>query len=153
MRIVGRVCFVIALLVSLVALDAQAGEPPIDVGEVTAALSSTDVDVPTLRSMVEQAVDALDATKLPRGAHTVLSVSVVRLDSRASSSAEVTCVVSATLRDRARGAVFAVVEGSARGQDDPGRLRGLQRATLRAAVTSAVSRVPEALRRRAGHGS
>ena len=78
----------------------------------------------------------------------MLSVSVVRLDARASASAEVTCVVSATLRDRRRGSIFAVVEGSARGQDEPRRMRGLQRATLRAAVTSAIARVPEAMRRR-----
>lgn len=150
---VGKIGYAVAVVLALAAFDARAGEPPIGVGEVTTALCSTDVDVDALRAMVEQAVGALDTTKLSHSAPAVLSVSVVRLDSRASSSAEVTCVVSATLRDRARGTVFAVVEGSARGQDDPGRMRGLQRATLRAAVTSAVARVPEALQQRASHGS
>jgi hypothetical protein len=149
---VGKIGYALGMVLALVAFDAQAGEPPIGVGEVTAAASSADVDEGMLRAMVEQAVGELDTTKLPRHAPAVLSVSVVRLDSRESPSAEVTCVVSATLRDRAHGSVFAIVEGSARGQDDPRRIRGLQRATLRAAVTSAVSRVPDALRQRAPHG-
>jgi hypothetical protein len=75
-------------------------------------------------------------------------VSVVRLESRTGSPAEVTCLVSATLRDRKRGAVFAVLEGSARGQDETRRLPALERAILRAAVSSAIARVPEAMRRR-----
>jgi len=57
-------------------------------------------------------------------------------------------LVSATLRDRRRGTVFAIMEGSARGQDEPRRLPALERAILRAAVGSAVARVPEAMRRR-----
>jgi hypothetical protein len=146
---VRKIGIAAAMILALTAFDAEAGEPPVGVGEVTAVLSSTDVDVEALRAMVEQAVGALDVTKLPRGAHAVLSVSVVRLESKAASSAEVTCVVSGTLRDR--GSLFAVVEGSARGQDDPGHMRGLQRATLRAAVTSAVARVPEALQQRVTH--
>jgi hypothetical protein len=78
----------------------------------------------------------------------VLSVSVVRLESHVASPADVTCVVSATLRDRRGGSVFAVMEGSARGQDEPGRVLALERNTLRAAVRSAVARVPEAMKSR-----
>lgn len=134
---------------ALVVFDARAaGEPPIGVGEVTASASSRDVDMGALRAMVTEAVETLDASTLPRGSSAVLGVSVVRLESRVASPAEVTCVVSATLRDRRRGAVFAVVEGSARGQDEPRRVRSLERAVLRAAVGSAISRVPEAMRRR-----
>jgi hypothetical protein len=77
----------------------------------------------------------------------VLSVSLVRLDAHADPL-EVTCVVSATLRDRQRGAVFAVLQGSARGKDEPRHRRSLERAILRAAVGSAISRVPEAMRSR-----
>ena len=133
----------------LVALDGRAaGEPPIGVGEVTASASSRDVDVGALRAMVTEAVETLDTSTLPRGSSAVLSVSVLRLDSRVTAPAEVTCVVSATLRDRRRGSVFAVVEGSARGQDEPRRMHALERAILRAAVGSAIARVPEAMRRR-----
>jgi len=146
---VGRIRFAVVLAAALVALDAHAaGEPPIGIGEVSAEASSRDVDVSLLRAMVTEAVGTLDASTLPRGASAVLSVSVVRLESRVASPSEVTCLVSATLRDRKRGTVFAVVEGSARGQDETRRLPALERAILRAAVGSAIARVPEAMRRR-----
>jgi hypothetical protein len=153
MTIVGRVRFAIAAALALgfAPLDAAAGEsgaPPVGVGEVGVAADSRDVDVDALRSMVVEAVGALDVSAVPKGAHAIVSVSVVRLDARDSSPAEVTCVVSATLRDATRGSVFAVLEGSAHGQDEPRRLRGLRRATMRAAVASAISRVPEAMNRR-----
>lgn len=137
------------LAAALVAVDARgAGEPAIGIGEVSAEASSRDVDMGALRAMVTDAVGTLDASTLPRGSAAVLSVSVVRLESRTGSPAEVTCLVSATLRDRKRGAVFAVLEGSARGQDETRRLPALERAILRAAVSSAIARVPEAMRRR-----
>jgi hypothetical protein len=113
---------------------------------VTAAGVSRDLDVTALRAMVSDALAALDPSGMPRDGAVVLSLSVVRLDSRPSAPAEVTCVVSATLRDRRRGSLFAVLEGSARGQDDPSRVRALEQATIRAAVSSAVARVPEAMR-------
>jgi hypothetical protein len=146
---VGRIRFAVVLAVALVAADARAtGEPPIGVGEVSAEASSRDVDMGVLRAMVTEAVGTLDASTLPRGSAAVLSVSVVRLESHVASPSEVTCLVSATLRDRKRGTVFAVVEGSARGQDEARRLPALERAILRAAVGSAIARVPEAMRRR-----
>ncbi|HEY3821506.1 MAG TPA: hypothetical protein VGL81_30270 [Polyangiaceae bacterium] len=146
----GRIRFAVVVAAVLFAIDARAaGEPPIGIGEVSAGVSSRDVDLDVLRAMVTEAVGTLDASTLPRGSAAVLSVSVVRLEARSASPAEVTCLVSATLRDRRRGTVFAVMEGSARGQDEPRRLPALERAILRAAVSSAVARVPEAMRRRA----
>ena len=145
----GRIRFAVVLAVALVAADARAtGEPPIGIGEVSAEASSRDVDMGVLRAMVTEAVGTLDPSTLPHGAAAVLSVSVVRLESRVASPSEVTCLVSATLRDRKRGTVFAVLEGSARGQDETRRLPALERAILRAAVGSAIARVPEAMRRR-----
>jgi hypothetical protein len=146
---VGKIRFAVLVAAALVGLDARAAGPPsIGIGEVTASSSTRDVDLGVLRAMVTDAVGTLDARTLPRGSAALLSVSVVRLESRAGSPAEVTCLVSATLRDPRRGTVFAVVEGSARGQDEPRRLAALERAILRAAVTSAVARVPDAMRRR-----
>jgi hypothetical protein len=147
-------------LMALVATDAGAADPLLGIGEVNAGAAGAfeDVDDGTLRGIVEEAIGTLDPGKLPRGRAALISVSVVRLESKppatsatggaagSTSSYEASCVVSATLRDRARGAVFAVLEGSARGQDEPRRRRVLARAILRAAVTSAVARVPEALR-------
>jgi hypothetical protein len=136
-----------ALAVSL--QGASAAEPPVALGEVTAqAAARDDLDVDALRTMAADALRSMDASTLPRGAHAVLSVSLVRMESHATTPAEVSCAVSATLRDRSRGAIYAVLEGSARGQDEPQRMRALERATLRAAVSSAIARVPEALRTR-----
>jgi hypothetical protein len=139
-----------ALAVALIVLaspDARPSQPAIGIGEVSIVEPTGDIDDGTLRAMVEEAVGSLDAVALPRGRAAVLSVSLVRLDAHADPL-EVTCVVSATLRDRQRGAVFAVLQGSARGRDEPRRRRSLERAILRAAVGSAISRVPEAMRSR-----
>jgi hypothetical protein len=139
----------IAAILAVTLQEAAAGDPVVSLGEVSVqAASRDDLDAEALRTMVADAVQSIDASTLPRGSHAVLSVSLVRLESRGSSPAEVSCLVSATLRDRSRGSVFAVLEGSARGQDEPRRIRALERAIMRAAVGSAVARVPEAMRRR-----
>lgn len=134
-------------LVVLAAPEARTAQPAIGIGEVSIVEPTAEIDDGTLRTIVEDAVGSLDAVALPRGRAAVLSVSLVRLDTH-SDPLEVTCLVSATLRDRQRGAVFAVLQGSARGQDEPRRRRSLERAILRAAVGSAISRVPEAMRSR-----
>ena len=146
----GRICVALVLLAAaLVSSDGYAGESPIGVGEVTTTAAASDADVAALRVMVEQAVAALDAGAMPkRRSAAVLSVSLVRLDARVTSQAEVTCVVSATLRDKAQGVVFAIIEGSARGQDDPRRMQALERSTMRAAVDGAIARAGEAMRQR-----
>jgi hypothetical protein len=114
----------------------------------TQAADGADIDPAALRTMVSQAVRTLDGSQLPRDAHAVLSVSLVRMNKRVDRSAAVTCAVSATLRDRSGGTLFAILEGTASGEDEPGRLRALERTTARAAVGSAIARVPEAMRKR-----
>jgi hypothetical protein len=149
MRKLASILSGVAVLAFAGSQGAGAAEPAVALGEVTAlAAQRDDVDLDALRTMAADAVSSLDEARMPRGAHAVLSVSVVRLESRASESAEVSCVVSATLRDRSRGSVFAILEGSARGQDEPRRMRVLERATLGAALRSAIARVPEAMKRR-----
>ncbi len=148
--------FGIGLVVAVWLQQANAGESPVEVGEVTVAAlagqpqaaDGADIDPSSLRTMVSQAVGTLDGSKLPHGARAVLSVSLTRMNARIGHSAAVTCAVSATLRERASGNVFAVLEGTASGEDDPRRLRVLERATVRAAVGSAIARVPEAMRTR-----
>jgi hypothetical protein len=126
-----------------------AGEAPVEVGEVTTqAVDGADIDPAALRTMVSQAVRTLDGSQLPRDAHAVLSVSLVRMNKRIEHSAAVSCAVSATLRDRSGGTLFAILEGTASGEDEPLRLHALERATARAAVGSAIARVPEAMRKR-----
>ena len=149
MRKLASILSGVAVLALAGAQGANAGEPAVALGEVTAqAAQRDDVDIASLRAEAEGALQGLEDSHLPRGTHAVLSVSVVRLESHAGGSAEVSCLVSATLRDRARGSVFAILEGSARGQDNPRRMRVLERATLGAALRSAIARVPEAMKRR-----
>jgi hypothetical protein len=149
MRKLASILSGLAVLAFAGSHGASAGEPAVALGEVTAlAAQRDDVDLAALRAEAEGALQSLEDSHLPRGTHAVLSVSVVRLESHAGGSAEVSCLVSATLRDRARGSVFAILEGSARGQDDPRRMRVLERATLGAALRSAIARVPEAMKRR-----
>lgn len=148
--------FGIGLLVAVWLQQADAGESPVEVGEVTVAAlagqaqaaGDAEVDPASLRTMVSQAVRTLDGSKLPRSARAVLSVSLVKMNARVGQSAAVTCAVSAALRERTSGNVFAVLEGTASGEDEPRRLHALERATARAAVASAVARVPEAMRTR-----
>jgi hypothetical protein len=150
----SAVPFGIGLLVAVWLQQGNAGESPVEVGEVVVpaldgqAAANADIDSASLRTMVSQAVRTLDGSKLPRGSRAVLSVSLVRMNARVDHAAAVTCGVSATLRDRAGGSIFAVIEGNASGEDEPRRLRALERATVRAAVGSAVARVPEAMQTR-----
>ena len=138
--------FGIAALVAVWLQEGHAAEAPVEVGEVTTEpAGGGGVDTPALRAMVTQALRTIDGSRLPRGSRAVLSVALVRMDSRVESSAAVSCAVSATLRDRRGGTVFALLEGSASGEDQPPRLHALERATVRAAVGSAVARVPEAM--------
>jgi hypothetical protein len=126
-------------------LLADTTEAPITVEEVRA--SPAEIDAQDFRALVDEAVSALDKSKLPPKAAVALSVALVQLESKVARGAEVRCTVSATLRDRKRGAIFAIVEGSARGEEDtPLRVRALQRATLKAALASAIGRVPDAMR-------
>jgi len=137
-------------IVAVLPSSALCAEPVVGIGEVTvaAARADDDVDDGTFRAIVEEAVGAIDSTRLPRGRSAVLSVSLVRLESGAQPPHdEMSCLVSATLRDR-RGAVFAVLQGSARGHDEPRRRRSLEKALLRAAVAGALAGVPEAMRSR-----
>jgi len=149
MRKLVSILAALGVLATVSTDGADAGEPAVELGEVTAqAAKRDDVDVDALRTMAADAVKSLDDAPMPRGTHAVLSVSLVRLESHASDSAEVSAVISATLRDRARGSIFAIVEGSARGQDEPKRMRTLEREIVHAALRSAVARVPEAMKRR-----
>jgi hypothetical protein len=128
-------------------LHAGAPDAPITVAEVsTQRAAGAEIDAREFRALVDEAVGALDKSKLPRKEAVALSVSLVKMESKVSSGAEVRCTVSATLRDRKRGAIFAMLEGSARGEDAPPRRRALERATLKAALASAIARVPEAMR-------
>jgi hypothetical protein len=96
--------------------------------------------------MLEQELPGVDVGK-PRPKPTVLSVSLVRMERTPSggNKAQVSVLVSATLRDKKKGAVVAVVEGRARAENEERLVELLEHATLKSAVRGALSRLPEAL--------
>jgi hypothetical protein len=57
----------------------------------------------------------------------------------------VVCVVSATVRDKKKGAIVAVLEGRARAENEERLAALLERAAMKSAVRGALARLPEAL--------
>jgi hypothetical protein len=162
----GKVGLTLAIMVGVVAVatasDARPPDTSVLVGEITALGADRADVVPVLRGMVEDEVGAIDKASLPRGVGpTVLSVSLVRMESRTTGDfargaqavqgpqgLDVSCEVSGALRSARHGAMFAVVEGRASAHGDARSAAALERATLRAAVSGAVSRVGDAMKRR-----
>lgn len=121
---------------------ADAGSRHLSLGEIAVLPSGAAHLTPELRADLEAEIRSLDLRGARKDA--ILSVSLVRLDTeRTRGSAAATCVVSATLRSRSGGVLFAMLEGHARAQ---GASDHIPESALRGAVHGALSRVPEALR-------
>ncbi len=133
----------------LVPLESSgAASPQVAIGEVTTEVARRDVDLGVvLRAMLEQELKSVDMGNRPQPKPTILSVSLVQMDRAQASPSKslVTVVVSATLRDKKRGAVLAILEGRARAENEDRLVDVLERAALKSAVRGAVSRIPEAL--------
>jgi hypothetical protein len=121
---------------------ADAGSKHLSLGEIAILPSGATNMTPALRSALVAEMGDLDL----RGSHkdAILSVSLVKLDSeRERGVASTTCVISATLRSRDGGVLFAVLEGRARAQ---GSSDHLSENAVRGAVHGALSRIPDALK-------
>ncbi len=122
--------------------DAEAADASqIAIGEVSGGkLPGTDAAV--VKSAAEGEIRQLDAAKLPRTRAYVVSLAVIGT----TDAPTVACTINATVTDRKTGVMLAILEGRARAEgraDDQTRA-----AVVRAAVKSAVSRLPEALPKR-----
>ena len=134
-----------ALALALVAGFGFAGESPVSLGEVTGATPSGEFSKP-LRSAVRDALDSADLGR-PRERF-VLSVSIQTLEAkkdgrRVSASA----VVSMVLRRQREQTLHAMLRGSATAEESDTTLDAAREDALRAAVESAMRRLPEALKR------
>ena len=120
---------------------ADAESRHLSLGEI-AVVAKTPADMkPSLRSALDAEMRDLDLRRARKDA--VLSVSLVKLDTEQQrGSASATCVISATLRSRDGGTIFAILEGHARAQGGG----HVDESALRGAVHGALSRVPEALK-------
>lgn len=131
--------FIVAIaLLSSSDVSADTNAKRVDLGEVSAAPKADASAVPLLRQATEQELSTLDLRTAKKDA--VLSISLVRLETEGQ---RVTCVVSATLRTKSGGTIFAILEGRAlvSGATDSARS-----ASLKGAVHGAVGRIPEALK-------
>jgi hypothetical protein len=137
------------LAIALLVAPASAGAPPpVSIGEVTSEVVREDVDMSlVVRGVLEQELPGVDLGKPGKPRPAVLSLALLRMDREAApnNKAQVTCVVSATLRDQKKGALVAILEGRARAENEENLVALLERATLKSAVRGALARLPEAL--------
>jgi hypothetical protein len=131
----------------LVGVTADAGRPPVSVGRIESRVTKRGDVKRVLESAVKSELGRMDLTGFRGRDHYVLSASLVKMDTVTESEhAETTCVVSATLTRQKGGALHAVLQGRARVTDRRDLAGASELAALRAAVRSAISRVPEAIR-------
>lgn len=124
--------------------NAVAAERPVALAEVTVNAKESALAPPEVR---EIALDAIVRTTWPTGRRdSLVSVSVVSMEARASGDgSSLTCLVSAALRDKRTGAVYAVVESRAT-REQKSVTAADERATVSVALGNAIARLPGALR-------
>ena len=129
-------------ILAAAAPTADAESRHLSLGEIAVVAKTPARDMkPSLKSALDAEMRELDLRTARKDA--VLSVSLVKLDTEQQrGSASATCVVSATLRSRDGGTIFAILEGRARAQGGG----HVDESALRGAVHGALSRVPEALK-------
>ncbi|HYP97109.1 MAG TPA: hypothetical protein VER96_00455 [Polyangiaceae bacterium] len=122
---------------------APAAEVPVFLGSIGVGKAKPELES-ELRSLLRAELAAVDFSRVRTSEHYMLSATLVRLESvQSADSARATCVVSvAVLRDRST--LHALINGRATAEEaNPSAAR---RDALRAAVHSAMVRVPKALR-------
>ncbi len=136
----------LALLVLLVPAPAPALDVPVFLGDVGVGKQTPEVRA-ELRSLLSAELSATDFAQVKTQQRFVLSTTLLRLDSVvASDSVRATCVISvALLRDNGA-TLHAVIRGRATAEESRTHVELAQSDALRAAVHSAMTRVPQALR-------
>jgi hypothetical protein len=129
-----------------------AAKGPVTLGEVatSAAAGSTRLlnVADLLRRDAEAELAALDWTHTKLRHRYTVSALIVRLDSAplGERALSASCTISAAVRDE-RGSLLAIVEGRARAEDAASAGIAAERDALAGAVRSAITAVPEAIRR------
>ena len=130
----------------LAAPSAPAGEVPVLLGSVGVGNAKPEVRS-ELRALLRAELSAADFAHVKTNEHYMLSATLVRLDSALSSdSVRATCVVSVALLRDGGATLYAVIHGRATAEDARAHVDAAQSDALRAAVHSAMTRVPKALR-------
>ena len=134
----------LAVAISFFANAGMAGESKVVIGEVSGTTPSGEYGTPLLSAVRE----TLGQTKLGRPRERfVLSASLVALDAKKDGrSVSATAVVSLVLRREKEQTLHAVLRGSATAQESDSTLDSARETALRAAVESAMRRLPEAVK-------
>ncbi|MES1173591.1 MAG: hypothetical protein ABUL62_04610 [Myxococcales bacterium] len=136
----------VALSLLLAAAPAPASEIPIFLGAIGVGKAKPEVQG-QLRSLLREELSSADFAQLKTRERYTLSATLLRLDTvQSSDSVRATCVVSvALLRDNGS-TLYALIHGRAIAEETKTQSDIAQRDALRAAVHSAMIRVPKALR-------
>ena len=140
----------ISLLGITLAAPALGREPPIASVEVRTMVERGDRDLrELLRDTVESELSRMDLSGAPTGTRFVLSASLVRLETSTSRTAtRSSCRVSLTLREVKRGALHAILDGSALAEDSASGGARAENGAIAGAVRGAMRSLPEAVRKR-----
>jgi len=135
-----------ALLVALCFLlqsgAAPAGELPIFLGRVGVGEAKPEVER-ELRSLLRAELASLEFSRVKTNEHYVLSATLLRLDSvQSADSARATCMISVAIL-RGDSTLYALIRGRATAEE--AKAPAAKSDALRAAVHSAMLRVPKAL--------
>ncbi len=136
----------LALVLALVPTRAPAVEVPVLLADVGVGKQVPDLRS-QMRSMLSEELAATNFANVKTHERFPLSATLVRLDNVVDhESVRSTCVVSvALLRDKGA-TLHAVIRGRATAEEAKGEVEAAQSDALRAAVHSAITRVPQALR-------
>jgi hypothetical protein len=136
----------LAIAVLLGAPSVPAGEVPVLLGSVGVGNAKPEVRA-ALRALLRAELSSADFTHVKTNEHYMLSATLVRLDSALyTDSVRATCVVSVALLRDGGTTLYAVIHGRATADDARAHVDTAQSDALRAAVHSAMTRVPQALR-------
>jgi len=136
-----------ALALLLVTAPVPATQIPVFIGSVGVGKARPEVQG-ELRAMLRAELSATDFAGVKTTERYSLSTTLVRLDSEQSSdSVRATCVISVALLRDGSSTLYAIIHGRATAEDsNKAHASVAQSDALRAAVHSALVRVPKALR-------
>ena len=143
---VAKAAGLLAAAMLLSAAPAPAGEIPVSLGAVAAGKAGPEVGG-QLRSLLKSELSSADFAGIKSGERYVLSANLVKLESvRSTERVRTTCVVSVVLTRHRGATLYALINGRGTAEDARAQADATQSDALRAAVHSAMVRVPKALR-------
>jgi hypothetical protein len=142
-------CALLSLALVLSQATALAKEAPIASVEVRTLVEREDRDLrEVLREKVESELSRVDLSGAPKGTRLVLSASLVRLETSTKGAASTSsCRVSLVLRDAKRGALRAILDGSALAEDVANAKARVESVAIEGAVRGALRALPDAVKK------